>query len=269
MRGFGMMLAMLAVMVLAPMQADAGRGDLKDALSEVKEALDEARDDDDCSKRKVINPLKDVRDDLRDFIDDGGKPRKLKRIINDLRDVHEVAEDKCSRKVHKPLKRAVSSLRDAKDDLDDREDDREDRSARREKKAETIMIDCWDHSDPGCLFTRNGKHPMGKSAWKGFYNSVKSAGPSVFKQVDMVKAAMANNGNYITSKQLNQLVLLLKPNVFKMLDVVQLCAPRVVDAQNGLGIGQPFEPNSFKAKDAVKAISGQPHGIKVKNAKLQ
>ena len=124
-----------------------------------------------------------------------------------------------------------------------------------------ITVDCWDASDPGCRYMKGGRHPMGKAAWQGLLQSVKASQPNVFQMTDLVKAAVANQA--LTSKQLITLVEIFKPSVFQMLDVVRVCAPNVVDPQNGLGIAAVFQPHVFQGKDAVKLMASQAPGKKL------
>ncbi|MFN3200340.1 MAG: hypothetical protein ACE366_18220 [Bradymonadia bacterium] len=267
----------LAFLMVTPMGASARDRDIKDALRDVQDIRDELRDEDRRCEEAIKRGIKRVERDLEDVLD---RPRlkDAEHAMDDLRDLMKDADRDCGRRVRRKLDSARDHLKDAIRDLeddrrDDRRDRRDDRRDRRDDRRDEapavkqIKVDCWDKSDPGCHFVKNGKHPMGKAAWKGFLQSVKSSSPNVFQMLDQVKSVMGNN--YITSKQLMVLVKQFKPNVFQMLDVVKACGPKVVDPQNGLGIGQPFQPNVFQAKDAVKVMSGQAHGKKLDNVVLE
>ncbi len=95
----------------------AARGDIRDALDKVEDAIELVQDEGGRCKRSVLRDLKDLRADLRDL---RSKPKRrglrhARRLIRDLRD-H--AED-CPRRVQKKLRRAKGAIEDALDALDE------------------------------------------------------------------------------------------------------------------------------------------------------
>ncbi len=110
--------------------------------------------------------------------------------------------------------------------------------------------------DPGCYRTKAGFQPMDRAAYGAFYQQVASARPHVFRMVDRVKTGLG--AGYLTVRQLANLVDLLKPHIFPMLDVVKICAPRLVDPEgNGALVGARFHPHRQVAADATAIVNAQ------------
>jgi hypothetical protein len=116
--------------------------------------------------------------------------------------------------------------------------------------------DCWSAEDPGCYRTKAGFQPMDRAAYGAFYQHVAAARPHVFRMVERVKTGLG--AGYLTVRQLANLLELLKPHIFPMLDVVKLCAPRLVDPEgNGALVAARFHPHRQVAADAAAIVNAQ------------
>ncbi len=243
----------LVLVTLGLAAADAHAGSLRKARDAVADAIDDGRDEErEC--RRALRGLEAVRDQL----DEGGR-RNVKMALRRLRDIADDAEDDCPKPLRRTLRRAVDLLAEFGDR--DRDDDDDDRPRRRERDRDDDddrprrRVDCWNNQDPGCFNTKGGNPPMGRAAFEGLRRSVASMSPNVFQMLDALRAGMQNA--YMTSMQLTVIVRLFKPNVFQMLDAVKVCAPRLVDPQNGQGVAAEFQPNVFQARDAAAIIGAQ------------
>lgn len=219
-----------------------------DALDELGAAIDAAKDEGGRCQRAVVGDLRDVVDELEGLKRGKNAPRKLIRTLEKL---VEAAEDECPRGVKKALTKALEALEDgASADEDDDEDDRGGKSKKKKKAAP-----CWNEQDPGCGSTRGGNPPMSRAAFDSLMTAVRGAKPHVFPMQDVVKSMMGNQ--YLTSMQLAVLVEEFKPHVFPMQDVVKVCAPKLVDPQNGGVVSAKFQPHVFPMQDVARLISAQ------------
>lgn len=103
---------LFAIGFLIAASSQASAKPLRDAIDDLEDALDYARDEGGRCKRRVAPAIKDLRRDLRK----ADTKRDIRRALDDLRDVRDDAED-CGRKVNKRLRSAKRSLRDAMDDF--------------------------------------------------------------------------------------------------------------------------------------------------------
>jgi len=236
----------IAVLGLSLQAADARAGSMRRARDAVADVIEDGRDEaPEC--RRALRGL----DEVRDRLDDGGR-RAARAALQRLRAIADDAEDDCPKQIRRGLRRAIEAIGDIPDGDDDGDDRRRDRDDDRGRRR---RVDCWNDADPGCANTKGGNPPMGRAAFEGLRRSVQSAGPNVFTMLDALKAGMQNA--YMTSMQLVVIVRLFKPNVFQMLDAVKVCAPRLVDPQNGQGVAAEFQPNVFQARDAAGIIGAQ------------
>ncbi len=234
----------LALAIAAP----AAAASLGDALDDVGDAIDAAKEEGGRCQRAVVGDLRDLADDLKDAKRDrGGSTRALRRSLEKIADA---AADDCPRGVTKSLKKALDAL---SEDEDDDGDDERDRG--RGKKARGKKAVCWNDADPGCEGTRGGNGPMARAAFDSLMTAVRGAKPHVFPMQDVVKSMMSNQ--YLTSLQLAILVEEFKPHVFPMQDVVKICAPKLVDPQNGGVVSAKFQPHVFPMQDVTRLISAQ------------
>lgn len=219
-----------------------------DALDELGTAIDAAKEEGGRCQRAVVGDLRDVVDELEGLKRGKNAPRKLVRTLEKL---VEAAEDECPRGVKKALSKALEALEDGKADEDEDEDDDRGGKAKKRKKA----APCWNDNDPGCGGTRGGHPPMSRAAFDSLMTAVRGAKPHVFPMQDVVKSMMGNQ--YLTSMQLGILVEEFKPHVFPMQDVVKVCAPKLVDPQNGGVVSAKFQPHVFPMQDVARLISAQ------------
>ena len=121
-------LLLASVLVSTPARADS----LRDALDDIADAIDRARDDGGRCKRRVVPALKDARSDLRD----SSSRRTIRRALRDLGDALDDAED-CGRRVSKRIRSARRALRSMLDD------NRDDRAKPVKKKKLTTPSTSW------------------------------------------------------------------------------------------------------------------------------
>lgn len=240
-----MAVALAGVFLLVPAVSRAGA--LGDALDALGDAIDEVQDEGGRCKREVLEALTDTRGDLKDLRRDFSKSdaKKAKRSLEKALDA---AEDECPKKVVRAIEESLEAIEDA---LEDEDDDRGGGSRKKKNKAPP----CWNARDPGCNHTKNGNYPMNKAAFDSFLSGVRGAKPHVYPMQDMVKSMIGNQ--YLTSLQLSLIVEEFKPHVYPMQDVVKICAPRLVDPQNGGVVSTQFKPHVFPMQDVAALISAQ------------
>ncbi len=106
--------------------------------------------------------------------------------------------------------------------------------------------------DPGCPLMRDGQYSMDRGAFDGFIGSLQN-NPSDLTRRDMAFSVL--NRNYLTARQLGQLLSVFSSDLVKM-DVARAAAPRVVDPQNALGLASMFA-SSLQQRDFVSLMSQQ------------
>lgn len=241
------------IAVSAPPQvSEAGRRSaIRDALDDVNDAIDRARDEGRRCKRAVLADLKDARHDLKDLRDDYSG-RLARRVHKSLRRLRRDAEDDCGRKVAKRIKSAYRAL----DDLLDHDDDRGDRRGRRgdrgEERRAKPKIPCWNEGDAACRMSKNGQYPMNLRTFNDAVNSMRKERNEIFRK-DLAKSIIS--GHYITVMQLGKFLDTFNNEIFKK-DVARLAASKVIDRKNAFKLRNHFR-NSILAKDAVRAVQGR------------
>lgn len=243
----GITLAMVLT-VSAPGLAHAGP--VADALEALGDAIDEVSDEGGRCKREVLDTLNDAEDDLKDLKRDFDA-KDAKKLQRSLEKAAKAAKSDCSKKAVKALNEAIDALDDALADAGDDEEE-DDRGSSKKKKKKAV---CWNNSDPGCDHTKNGNSPMNKAAFDSFMSAVRGAKPHVYPMQDMVKSMIGNQ--YLTSMQLSIVVEEFKPHIYPMQDVVKICAPRLVDPQNGGVVSAQFKPHVFPMQDVAQLIAAQ------------
>jgi hypothetical protein len=132
------------LVALFPLTSYARSAALSDALDEIADALDAARDEGGSCEKALADGLKDVRDDLRD--DPGAK--QLKRALRDLEDLEKDADRDCPGRISKMLARAARSV---EDELGEDDDKGRDRADGRDEPAKVSVTELVSRVDLDCL----------------------------------------------------------------------------------------------------------------------
>ncbi len=106
--------------------------------------------------------------------------------------------------------------------------------------------------DPGCPMTRNGQYSMDRRAFDGFVDAMR-ANSNELNRKDMALSVLAHN--YITARQLGQLLPLFNNEIIK-LEVARAAAPHVVNPLDSLGLSRLFS-SSLSQRDYVQLMSSQ------------
>ncbi len=255
----------VVVMSLVGIEVQAAPQAIEDALEEVREALEAGRRDGDRCRDKALGSIKDARGDVEDLLR-GGSAKDLERAVESIERAHAAASSACGVGVGRRLRAARRAIQEAQsgptrargEGWGGDEGGGRAGGERRERAESKAAVDCWDDQDPGCQFIKEGQGPMEKAAWAGFIEGLRASQPNVFTMEEYLKAALGQQR--LTARQLGVIVTEFRPHVFSMLDAVKICAPRLVDPQNGQSIVPLFAPHSFQGADAAKIIAGQPPG---------
>jgi hypothetical protein len=115
---------------------------------------------------------------------------------------------------------------------------------------------CWDQTDPGCLRVRAGAPATNGVGFATVLAIVRSAGGNFPKRLE--RARQATSLIQLTSKQLATLLGELQPHHTLMLDLVKVCAPKLVDPENAATVAAMF-PKRHHAREALRLVRAYPN----------
>ena len=249
----------LFALALLPAAAFA-EGEVDDALDEVRDAMDLGLDASRSCRTRVVPELRVARDELKSM-KTKLKLRQLRRTREDLRALRRDVVDICPAKLGRHLQTSTRSLAAALDKVD-----RGREHARRHPRQElaTTYV-CWDARDPGCDLTRDGQRPMGEAEFVSLLHSLDLAGPNIFSMADVAEAGLRRG--HVTSLQLAAVLGLFRNHIFTMEDLVEVAAPRLIDAEHGAVVAEMFRPYTIKVKDVNARLVRLPRSDRARQTK--
>lgn len=223
----------------------ATAGTTDKVLRDLRGVMDTARSEGGACRKTALGSIKAARNEVEEALDKDTSPGQIKKVRQSVRAALDAAEGSCSPAVRKPLRKMIFDLGSALD---------------RAEGGSGAMVgsgECWDPRDQGCSYTRDGHSPMGKEEWQTFLRGVQREQSNPFDMESAVKRGI--EGRYMTSRQLGRLLDEFRPSDLTMLDIVKICAPRVVNPQRDREVVKRFS-NSLIVRDVKAVMKAQERG---------